>query len=220
MSVNPELVRNVNAYLEDLFRLSDPVLEQCLADAEAAGLPQIQISPGHGKLLNLLTKISGARRILEIGTLGSYSAIWMARALSAGGQIITVEISPAHAEVARANLRRAGLESVVEVRVGDAHEVMAVMCGGPPFDLIFIDADKPGYLNYLDLSLALSRPGTVILADNLIRDGLVLSETPEDENACAARAFNKAIAERPELDSTILTLYKDRLDGMSISIVR
>ena len=220
MGVNEELLQNVNGYIENLFRLSDPVLEQCLEDADAAGLPPIQISSGHGKLLQLIARISGARRILEIGTLGGYSAIWLARALPVGGKLVTIEISAAHAEVARKNLRRAGLEGVVEIRLGNAVEVLAAMRGEPPFDLIFIDADKPGYVKYLDLAMKLARSGTVILADNLIWEGAVMEEMPEDVNARAARAFNLAIAGRPELDSTILPLFKEKLDGMSISVVR
>ena len=177
MSVNEQLLGQVESYIENLFGLSDPALEECLRDALAAGLPAIQISPSHGKLLHLIAKIAGARRILEIGTLGGYSAIWMARALPPDGKLVTIELSPAHAAVARKNLQRAGLEHVVEVRIGDAVEVLSAMTSEAPFDLVFIDADKPGYVKYLGLAMKLSRPGTVIL-DQDFRE---IAATPEAE---------------------------------------
>ena len=164
--------------------------------------------------------MAGARRILEIGTLAGYSAICLARALAEDGKLITIEFVRAHAEVARKNLERAGLAHLADIRVGDAGEVLQSMSQEPPFDLIFIDADKPGYPKYLELVLPLSHPGTVILADNLIRHGEVTGETPGEASVEAIRVFNRMLADNPRLDSTILPLFRDNLDGMSISIVK
>lgn len=168
----------------------------------------------------MIARIASARRILEIGTLGAYSTIWLARALPAEGKLITIEVNPKHAEVARRNLERAGLSGRVEIRLGDAGSTLASMRGEPPFDLVFIDADKTGYPKYLELVLPHTRPGTVILADNVIRDGLVLEDAPADPDAAGARAFNQAIARHPRLDSLILPSYKGKVDGISISIVK
>jgi predicted O-methyltransferase YrrM len=214
------LLARVEEYIERLFQTPDPALSQALKDAEAAGLPAIQVSPNQGAFLNSIARIAGARRILEIGTLGGYSTIWLARALPAEGKLITLELNPKHAEVARRNLERAGLSGRVEIRLGDAKSILAGMRGESPFDLVFIDADKPGYPKYLELVLPLSRPGTVILADNLIRDGLVLEDAPSDPDAAGARAFNQAIASHPRLDSIILTSFKEKVDGISLSIVK
>jgi predicted O-methyltransferase YrrM len=205
-----------------LFVEDDPILAQNLSNADAAGLPQIQVSPNQGKLLYLLTKISGASRVLEIGTLGGYSTTWFARAVPETGEVISLEVDRKHADVARNNIDRAGVGSRVSIQVGPAAETMRRMIGQrvPPFDLIFIDADKPGYVEYLDLSLELSRPGTVIIADNLIRDGGVLNPTTADENERAARLFNAKLAAHPRLESIIIPALGKRIDGMSISIVR
>jgi predicted O-methyltransferase YrrM len=220
--MNPDLRVQIEHYIESLFVAPDPALTQGLADADAAGLPQIQVAPNHGKLLYLLTKMSGARRVLEIGTLGGYSTTWFARALPDGGTVTTLEVERTHADVARKNLDRAGVGGRVTIQVGPAAETMQRMIRErePPFDLIFIDADKPGYSAYLDLSLQLSRPGTVFLADNLIRDGAVLEEQPEEENARAARAFNAKLAAERRLESIIIPVLGKRIDGMSISIVK
>lgn len=220
--MTPELFREIDTYVESLFVDEDPVLAQALSDAVAAGLPQIQVSPNQGKALYLLAKMCGARRILEIGTLGGYSTTWLARALPDNGTLITLELDQQHAEVARKNLDRAGIGRRVRIEVGRAAETMQLMIdrGDPPFDVIFIDADKPGYSRYLELSVALSRPGTVILADNLIRDGAVMDANSDDANAQAAREFNARLAAHPRLESIIIPFVKTRVDGMSISIVR
>jgi predicted O-methyltransferase YrrM len=220
--MNPDLRISIEQYIEALFVEPDSVLARNLADADAAGLPQIQVSPNQGRLLYLLTKISGARRVLEIGTLGGYSTTWLARALPDDGTVISLELDQTHATVARKGVDRAGVGSRVTIEVGPAEESMQRMSRQrvPPFDLIFIDADKPGYSSYLDLSLRLSRPGTVILADNLIRDGAVLDEAVEEENARAARAFNARLAAEPRLESIIIPVLGKRIDGMSISIVK
>ena len=200
----------------------DASLVQGLAEADAARLPAINVSANQGKLLYLLAKMCGARRILEVGTLGGYSTTWLARALPRDGVIVTLELSPQHAEVARKNLDRSVNGVSVDLRVGAAADTMRRMIGDreQPFDLVFIDADKPGYVTYLELALQLSRPGTVILADNLVRHGHVLEDAPEDESARAAKAFNAVIASHPRLESIILPLVRDSVDGMSISIVR
>ena len=222
--VDQHLLTRVDAYIEGLFGKADPALAAALQDAALAGLPAIQVSPGQGRLLRMIAQMAGARRILEIGTLAGYSAIWLARALPEDGKLVTIEFVPAHAEVARKNLERAGLGHLADIRVGDAGEVLQTMSQEPPFDLIFIDADKPGYPRYLELVLPLSHPGTVIMADNLIRQGEVMDETPGDASLEAIRVFNRMLADNPRLDSTILPLFRDsfsaNLDGMSISIVK
>ncbi|MBY0496369.1 MAG: O-methyltransferase [Cyanobacteria bacterium] len=220
--MDPDLRLHIEKYIEGLFVPPDPVLTQNVADADAAGLPAIQVSPNQGRLLYLLTKISGAKRILEIGTLGGYSTTWLARALPEDGVLISLELDRKHADVARKNVDRAGVGSRVTIEVGTAEDTLErlIKTSVPPFDLVFIDADKPGYENYLDLSLRLSRPGTVIIADNLIRDGAVLQTSPEEENARAARAFNAKLAAETRLESIIIPVLGKRIDGMSISIVK
>jgi predicted O-methyltransferase YrrM len=219
--MNPDLRAGIEQYIESLFVKHDPVLAENLARAEAGGLPAIQVSPNQGRLLYLLAKISGARRVLEIGTLGGYSTTWLARALPDDGTITSLELDQKHADVARTNVDRAAVGSRVTILVGPAERTLQRLIEErvPPFDLVFIDADKPGYPRYLDLSLQLSRPGTVILADNLIRDGSVLDEMPAEDNARAARAFNAKLAADGRLESIIIPVLGKKVDGMSISIV-
>ncbi len=216
-----ELATRVDRYVEDLFVPPDQALADGLAEAQAQGLPVIQVSANEGKLLHLIARIAGAARILEIGTLGGYSGAWLARALPATGVLVTLEVDPHHAQVARRNLARAGLAERVDIRVGPAAQTLRQMiaAGEPPFDLVFIDADKEGYCEYLELCLPLTRRGSVILADNLIRGGRVLEERPTEANARAAKAFNEAIARHPRLTSLVLPIIRDKLDGLSISIV-
>ena len=220
--MDPDLRVRIDQYIESLFVADDPLLAQGLADATAAGLPQIQVSANQGRLLYLLAKISGAHRVLEIGTLGGYSTTWLARAVSQSGSVTTLELDPIHAGVARKNVDRAGIGSRVKIEVGPAAKTLQrfIEQRVEPFDLIFIDADKTGYEAYLDLSVTLSRPGTVIIADNLIRDGLVLDPKVEDENARAARAFNAKLAADTRLESIVIPALGKRIDGMSISIVK
>ena len=221
-SFNEQLAVRVDQYIEHLLNPHDESLAQNLQNAQAADLPTINVSPNEGKLLYLLTKIAGAKRVLEIGTLGGYSTTWLARALPADGQVITLELDEKHASVARHNLDRAGVADRVEVRVGRASETLRALIDQheAPFDLIFIDADKAGYVEYLDLALQLAHVGTVILADNLIRNGRVFDEQPRDESARGAKAYNESIAARPELESIILPIIRQNLDGLSISIVK
>jgi predicted O-methyltransferase YrrM len=218
---NEQLAEQVDHYIERLFVLPDESLVQNLRDAAAAELPVIHVSPTEGKLLYLLAKMSRAKRILEIGTLGGYSTTWLARALPADGKLITLELDQAHATVARRNLNRAGVGARVEIQVGRAVDSLRTLIDHDeaPFDLIFIDADKPSYPDYLNLAMQLSRPGTIILADNLIRNGRVMDAQSTDENARGARAYNAAIAAHPRLESIVLPIIRGNLDGLGISIV-
>jgi predicted O-methyltransferase YrrM len=220
--IDAKLLARVDRYIEELLVPSDRALEQGLADAAAAGLPDIAVSPNEGKLLHLVARLVRPQRILEIGTLGGYSTTWLARALEPGGCVVTLELDPHHGEVARRNLARAGVGERVEVRIGPAAASLRAMIAARerPFDVIFIDADKEGYPEYLDLSLQLSRAGTVILADNLIRGGRVLDATSKDPHVQGVREFNARLAAHPRLDSIILPIFRDQLDGVSISIVK
>ncbi|MCA9867881.1 MAG: O-methyltransferase [Anaerolineae bacterium] len=212
----------VDDYITALFVPADPALAAALADSAAAGLPEIAVSPAQGKLLTVLARAMGARSILEIGTLGGYSAICLARALPANGKLITLEFSPKHAEVARANVARAGLADRVEVIVGPAGETLPRLAaeGRGPFDLIFIDADKVSYGDYLRWSLRLSRPGTLIIADNVVRDGRVIDPTDDDPNVVGVRQFNDMLAAEPRIDATILqTVGSKGYDGLAIAVV-
>src|SRR6516165_4797571 len=179
----------VDRYLTDLLVPPDPALDAALQASAAAGLPPIHVSPNQGKLLQLLARVQGARSILEIGTLGGYSTIWLARALPAGGRLLTLEADPRHAAVARANLARAGVADVVELRPGPAQETLPQLAaeGRGPFDLIFIDADKPSYPDYLAWALRLSRRGSLIIADNVVRNGAVIDPASADSRVQGVR---------------------------------
>lgn len=212
----------VDNYLADLFIEQDFALQAALDSSNAAGLPTINVSPAQGKLLYLLARIQGARNILELGTLGGYSTIWLARALPPEGKLISLEIDPRHAEVARANIARAGLAHAVEVRVDRATDSMQKLLteSSGPFDLIFIDADKPGYAEYLQWSLKLSRPGTLILADNVIRKGAVADPASTDENVQGIRKFNEVLAaEKRVTTSVIQTVGSKGYDGLALILV-
>lgn len=213
------LLRRIDDYVAGLFAPPDEGLEAALRGSEREGLPSINVSAAEGKLLRMLVEISGTRRILEIGTLGGYSAIHFARALPDGGTLLSLELDEHHAEVARRNVERAGLSDRVKVRVGDARQSLQrlVESGEGPFDLIFIDADKEGYPEYLDWSLRLSRPGTLILGDNAIREGSVID--PDDPSSHAMREFNEKLAKDPRLSAIVLPLIRDRIDGLAIARV-
>jgi predicted O-methyltransferase YrrM len=214
------LLTEIDDYIEGLFAPQDAALEAALRESQRAGLPEIQVSPNEGKLLQVLAELVGARRILEIGTLGGYSAINLARGMAEGGTLISLEIDERHARVARNNIEHAGLARKVEIRVGAAGELLAELAAGGegPFDLVFIDADKEGYPEYLEWSLRLSRPGSLILADNTIRGGSVLD--PRDESARATRDFNEKLANDPRLSAIVLPLIRERVDGLAIARVR
>jgi caffeoyl-CoA O-methyltransferase len=214
-----DLLLRIDTYIEELFAPPDPALEGALRRSRAVGLPEIQISPPEGKLLRLLAEIAGVRRILEIGTLGGYSTIHLAGALPEDGLLVSLEVDERNAGVARENIAEAGLESVVEVRVGDARELLAWMFedGEGPFDLTFIDADKGGYPEYLEWALRLSRPGSLILGDNAIMGGSVIE--PEERSAQAIRQFNERLAQDPRLSAIVLPLIRGRVDGLAIARV-
>jgi predicted O-methyltransferase YrrM len=220
--LNEELVERIDQYIESMFTVTDDVLRRHADDADQAGLPAIHVSPNQGKLLYLLTKLAGARRVLEIGTLGGYSTAWLARALPPGGMLITLEQESRHAEEARRNLERAGLGTMVEIRVGAANEGLRALIreGQDPFNVTFIDADMAGHLEYRELCMQLSRPGTLILADNVIRNGIVMEDAPADMHDRGAKAYNEAVARHPRLESVIVPVVRRRMDGMAISIVR
>jgi predicted O-methyltransferase YrrM len=220
--VNQEQWTAVDEYAADLFVGNDPVLKETLADSAAAGLPDIAISPAYGKLLTVLARAASARNILEIGTLGGYSTICLARALPAGGRLVSLEFSPLHAEVARGNIARAGLADQVEVMVGRAVDSLAALAaaGRGPFDLIFIDADKSGYADYLAWSLRLARPGTLIIADNVVRKGNIVDPESDDPNVQGMRRFNEMLAAEPCVEATILqTVGEKGYDGLAIAVV-
>ena len=214
-----DLLLRIDSYVEGLFTPPDPALEGALRRSREAGLPEIHVSPNQGKLLRMLAEIAGARRVLEIGTLGGYSTIHLARALPEDGSLVSLELDEHHAEVARKNITEAGLEGKVEVFCGDARKLLAGMVGSGagPFDLTFIDADKGSYPEYLEWALRLSRSGSLILADNTIRGGSVLD--PEDESARTIRKFNEMLAKDPRLSALILPLIRERIDGMAMARV-
>ncbi len=212
----------VDHYLESLLTPPDPMLEAAQAAADAAGLPAIQVSALQGKQLMLLARSHGARRILEVGTLGGYSAIWLARALPADGLLVTLELDPKHAAVARANLDLAGLAAVSEVRVGAAADTMAelVTQAAEPFDFVFIDADKTGYPAYLQLVRRLTRPGSVIVADNVVRQGGVADPASSDANVQGVQRFLELVAADPGLDATVVqTVGSKGHDGYLLALV-
>jgi predicted O-methyltransferase YrrM len=212
----------VDRYLTDLLVPPDAVLDAAVAASAAAGLPAHQVSASEGKLLHLLARLVGARRILEIGTLGGYSAIWLARALPAGGRLVTLEAAPRHAEVARANLARAGLGDVVEVRVGRAVESLRQIAaeGSGPFDVVFIDADKESNPDYLAWALRLARPGTLIVADNVVRGGAIVDGASADQSVRGVRRFVELVAGEPRLTATaIQTVGGKGWDGFAIALV-
>jgi predicted O-methyltransferase YrrM len=218
--VTPETWATFDRYTTDLLGLSDHALEQALADSAAAGLPPINVSAAHGKLLMMLARMRQARAILEIGTLGGYSTIWLARGLAPGGHLVTLEASTAHATVARANIARAGLASLVDIRIGAALDILPELAveGHAPFDLVFIDADKASYPDYLTWALRLSRRGSVIVADNVVRR--VALEEATDPHVAGVRRFNEQLASDPRLTSTILqTVNSKGYDGFAVALV-
>lgn len=201
---------------------SDAILEATLAASNAAGLPPINVSAAHGKLLHLLARSCGARKILEIGTLAGYSTIWMARALPPGGRLITLEMNAATADVARANFARAGLSEVIELRQGLALETLPKLAEEHqgPFDLVFIDADKESNVDYFKWALALSRPGTLIVIDNVVRDGKVIDAASTDPMIQGVRRLNEFMAAEPRISATaIQTVGAKGYDGFALAVV-
>jgi predicted O-methyltransferase YrrM len=211
----------VDDYITGLIVPADAALDAAQEASRAAGLPAISVSAAQGKFLHLLARIQGARRILEIGTLGGYSTIWMARALPAGGRLVTLEFDPKHADVARANIARAGLSELVDLRVGRAIDALPGLASDAPFDLVFIDADKPSTTDYFNWALKLSRRGTVIVVDNVVRDGKVASPSgAEDEDVAGMRKFMAALAVERRVSATALqTVGIKGYDGFAIALV-
>jgi predicted O-methyltransferase YrrM len=212
----------VDAYLVRQLSASDDVLEAVHDDSVAAGLPDIAVSPAQGKFLHLLARAVGARKVLEVGTLGGYSTVWFARALSPGGRVVTLEIDPHHADVARANVAAAGLSDVVEVRVGPALETLPKLAaeGAGPFDLVFVDADKENNAAYVEQALTMSRPGTVVVVDNVVRGGAIVDADHADTRVQGTRALFDYLAREPRLDSTALqTVGVKGYDGFVLAVV-
>ena len=220
--MDKQLWTAVDEYITGMLMAADPVLDAALAASDAAGLPAINVTPSQGKLLMLLAQLAGASQILEIGTLGGYSSIWLARALKPGGHLITLEADPKHAEVARANIARAGFASVVEVRLGDArasiHQLAAE--GRGPFDFIFIDADKASIPHYLEWSLKLSHRGSLIVVDNVIREGALIDAKSKDRDVQGVRRMHEMLAAEPRVSATtIQTVGSKGYDGFTLALV-
>ena len=212
----------VEEYLTERLVRPDEALEQALTDSAAAGLPSIAVTAPEGKLLYLWARLVNARRILEIGTLGGYSTIWLARALSPGGRLITLEADPKHAEIARANVARAGVANVVELRLGPALETLPALAaeGQGPFDLIFVDADKESNPDYLAWALKLSRRGSVLVFDNVVRDGAVVDPSKTSPSVEGTRRFLDMLAAEPRVTATaIQTVGSKGYDGFAVALV-
>ena len=209
----------VDNYFSSLLASSDDHLRATLAENEAGGLPRQDVSAPQAKMLALFARMIGAHRILELGTLGAYSTIWLARCLPDGGKVVTIESNEHHAEVARRNIDHAGLSNVIDLHVGAALDVLPTLTG--PFDMIFIDADKPNNPQYIRLALTLSRSGTIIIGDNVVRGGAVVDPASEDASVKGVREFLKIVADEPRLDATaIQTVGEKGWDGFLLAIVR
>ena len=221
--MNQETWTAVDCYLTGLLAPSDAALDAALAASAVAGLPAINVSPTQGRLLQLLARMQGARNILEIGTLGGYSTIWLARALPDGGRLVTLEFDPKHAEVARANLARAGLAGVVELRVGRALDTLPQLAAEKsrgPFDMVFIDADKESTADYFVWALKLSRRGSVIIVDNVVRKGAVTDATSDDPRVQGMRRFFEVIAAERRVNATVIqTVGSKGYDGFALALV-
>jgi len=214
------LLREADQYMESLFAASDPALQRALKEASDGGLPQINVSPCEGKLLYLLAKMNSASRILEIGTLGGFSTIWLARALPADGRLISLELSEHHAQVAAKNVDRAGVGHMVDIRVGPALKSLDAMisAGEKPFDLIFIDADKENYPAYLQRAFSLVRSGSLILGDNTLKRAVW--QGADDPYTNGIRKFNEMLSKDPRVETIIVPIVRHSLDGLAIARVR
>jgi predicted O-methyltransferase YrrM len=220
--MSPETWSAVDRFITDLLVPPDVALESALADSAAAGLPAISVSSNQGKLLYLLARAQGARSILEIGTLGGYSTIWLARALPEGGRLVTLEFEPRHAEVARSNIARAGLADVVDIRLGRALETLPrlIADGLGPFDFVFIDADKENTADYFAWSLKLTRRGSMIIVDNVVRKGAVINADSDDANVQGVRRFYEMLASESRVSATATqTVGSKGYDGFAIALV-
>jgi len=215
-----QLWDDVDTYISDLVVGPDKALDDALTASDAAGLPQIAVAPNQGKMLNLFVRMIGARRILEIGTLAGYSTIWLARALPEGGRLVTLEADPRHAEVATANIAAAGLADKVEVRVGKALDTLSTLAGDDPFDLYFIDADKVNNPHYFRWAVDHSRPGTLIVVDNVVRDGKVADADNTDPAVLGTRELGELLANEPRVSATMVqTVGSKGYDGFALALV-
>lgn len=220
--MNNPLFGEVDNYICSLVASEDEALKATIQSIEASGIPSISVSAVQGKYLQVLAKLCNAKRILEIGTLAGYSTIWMARALPQDGKLISLEYEPKHAEIAEKNIAYAGLSDKVEVRVGKALDILPKLAeeNAGPFDMIFIDADKLPYAEYFQWALKLSRPGTLIVADNVIREGRVLQDGHEDDMVKGVQRFNKLLSETKEVTASIMqTIGAKDHDGIAIAVV-
>jgi predicted O-methyltransferase YrrM len=221
-TVDQHLWTAVDRYIGEAIVPGDPALDAALAASEKAGLPAINVAPNQGKFLALLATIGGARRILEVGTLGGYSTIWLARTLPTAGRLITLEADAKHAEVARANIARAGLAERVEVRLGRALDLLPVLAAEhqEPFDFVFIDADKANIPEYFEWAVKLSRPGSVIVVDNVVRRGKIIDPNTGDDSVNGVRRFNEKLARMTQVSATtIQTVGSKGYDGFTLAIV-
>lgn len=210
----------VDNYFNDVLLMPDPVLEQAIKSSEDADMPQHQVAPNQGQFLQLLVQMMGAKNILEIGTLAGYSTIWLGRAVAPDGRVVTLEANPAYAEIAQQNIALANLTDVVDIRVGKAIDTLPQLQELAPFDFIFIDADKPSNPDYLQWSLTLSRPGTIIVGDNVVRNGAVTDPNSTDPKVQGVRTFLQMIADEPRLSATaIQTVGSKGYDGFAIAQV-
>lgn len=219
----PDRWTAVDRYFAELLIGADEALESAHRAADAAGLPAISVSPAQGKLLFLLAKLCGARRILEIGTLAGYSTIWLARALAPDGRVVTLESEPKHAQVAAENFRRAGLNGMIDLRVGRAADTLPFLAveGAGPFDLTFIDADKSGTPQYFQWAVKLSRPGSLIIVDNVVRDGEVINAASRDAGVIGTRQFLEALSRDARVTATALqTVGIKGYDGFAVVVVK
>lgn len=216
----PENWAAADQFLADALVGHDPALGAALDAQRRAGLPEIEVAPVGGKLLNLLTRMSGARRVLEIGTLGGYSTIWLARAVGDGGEVVTIEAEPANAAVARASIDAAGVGERVAIRIGRGADVLPTLEGSQPFDLVFIDADKESNTIYLDWAARLGRQGTVVVVDNIGREGEIVNEGTSDPRVIGTRDGLRMLGEDPRFDATALqTVGVKGWDGLAVAIV-
>lgn len=216
--MNEELFTKVDQYIDELLAPEDEVLVSTIKSLDEAGMPQHSVSPNQGKLLQIFTKSCNAKNVLEIGTLGGYSTIWLARALPESGKLISIELNPKYAKVAQKNIEKANLQDKVDIRVGEALDVLETIDG--TFDLIFIDAHKPSYKKYLEWALRHARTGTLIIADNVIREGKVLDKDTTEEKVRGVQEFNAMLANNAEVSATIIpTVGAKGYDGMALAIV-
>jgi predicted O-methyltransferase YrrM len=224
--MSQQLWNDVDAYIEEQLIDEDDALQEATRVAAEAGLPPIALTPAHGKFLHLLARIHRARSILEVGTLGGYSTIWLARALPADGHLVTLELNPAYAAVAAANIERAGVSSLIKIEVGPARDSLRALIDqdAPPFDLVFIDADKQSTPEYFELALQLTRPGSVIVTDNVVRDGELANADTEDERALGMRRFHELLAADRRgagrvSATTVQTVGAKGYDGFTLALV-